>query len=320
MRVIGEVKQKWAPLRRKYDMFLYHPNPTAETGLGVKQIKGPSDDLSQSQQTQLVQSSKPNGGGEYHQFAYVDEPVLSWNFSLRSADDRLVGSVNRNFSGLAREIFTDMGVYALRMDSAALAKDKEQNSTSQPSQRLVTETDQATGMTLNQRALMLATAVSIDFDYFSIHSSLGNAELLPWYWFYGGSSAGGAAEGAGAGTTGSAAGAGASTESTALGEAGVNAVGRAGAAGTIAEGATAGAAGAGSMAGYEALQRGVSGDTQRYEDRPSDSTPPEQSSTPEEVWGENQNSWDSKGGDTGPSGGSEGGKSEGVNWNDFDFF
>lgn len=46
---------------------------------------------------------------EFAQFAYVDEPFLSWDFSLKSADDRLIGSVNRNFAGFGREIFTDTG-------------------------------------------------------------------------------------------------------------------------------------------------------------------------------------------------------------------
>ncbi|OKL64088.1 hypothetical protein UA08_00317 [Talaromyces atroroseus] len=323
MRVIGEVQQQWALMRRKYDMFLYHPNPTAQTDLGVRQIAEPSDGLSQPQQTQLIKhSGNSNGAGEYHQFSYVDEPALSWDFSLRSADDRLIGSVNRNFSGFAREIFTNMGVYALRMDSAVLAEDKErQNPTSQPSHQLVTQTENNTGMTLDQRAIMLATAISIDFDYFSIHSPQNNAEALPWLWFPGGSSA----EGAAAGNAESAAGAsaGASTESTALGEVGATAVGRAGAAGTMAEGATAGVAGAGSMAGYDALRRGISPDNQPppfYEDQPLDSTRPDQSAAPEEVWGETENPWGSKGGDVGPSGSSEGGKSDGIDFDDFDFF
>ena len=35
------------------------------------------------------------------------------------------------------------------------------------------------GMTLDERAVMLAAAVSIDFDYFSRHSSMGDVGVMP---------------------------------------------------------------------------------------------------------------------------------------------
>lgn len=271
MRVIGEVQQQWAPLRRKYNLFINHQNPAAETDMG-------------SQQT-------------YHQFAYVNELLLSWDFTLRSADDRLIGSVNRNFAGFAREIFTDTGVYALRMDSAALPEEKElQHPATETSKELTTPTENGLGMTLDQRAVMLATAVSIDFDYFSRHSSAHDTTLIPWM-IPGQSSAGGAAAG-----TETAAGAGAAAESTALGEVGASAAGRtAGAAGTIAEGTAAGAAGAGTMAGYEAMQRGLHERNQSpYPSQDSPPTPahPEYSDAPEEVWGEAPpDHWGPKSGD-----------------------
>lgn len=122
----------------------------------------------------------------------------------------LIGSINRNFRGFGREIFTDTGQYVLRMDAASpettnisnsgsvqrfptreveqvplsLAEVKEAvqsnrlKLTSQqrkdlargrPVMELVERTN-AKGLTLDQRAVMLATAVSIDFDYFS-HTS-----------------------------------------------------------------------------------------------------------------------------------------------------
>lgn len=253
----------------------------------------------------------------------MDEPFLSWDFSLRSADDRLVGSVNRNFSGFAKEIFTDMGTYVLRMDSAALAEDKErQIPTSQPGQELVTQSNNMTAMTLDQRAVMLATAVSIDFDYFSRHSH--STGFFPWLWFPGGSSAEGAAAG---GAAEAATGAGTAAETTAIGEAGATAVGRAGAAGSIAEGTAAGAAGVGSMAAHDALQRGVFQETQSdpfYGGQPSESTQSGQNNAPEEVWGEVQDPWGSRGSGADRSGGGGGGgpddKSGGIDLDDFDFF
>lgn len=50
------------------------------------------------------------------------------------------------------KIFTDTGHYVLRMDAVE---------------------DNARGMTLDERAVTLACAVSIDFDYFSHHSHAG---------------------------------------------------------------------------------------------------------------------------------------------------
>ncbi|KAL8704612.1 MAG: hypothetical protein Q9225_008077, partial [Loekoesia sp. 1 TL-2023] len=92
-------------------------------------------------------------------------------------------------------------------------------------------------MTLDQRAVMLATAVSIDFDYFSRHSGAGGGMgWMPlWFPMGGGeaAAAGEAAEGAGA--------VGGATEGSIIRE----------------EEAAAGAAGMGTMAGYEAMQRGA---------------------------------------------------------------
>ncbi|KAH3020557.1 hypothetical protein KXV73_002281 [Aspergillus fumigatus] len=226
MRVIGEAQQQWAPLRRKYNLFTYHHSPLSATEMGTQRLPLSQTGLSNSQQMQLTQTNASGQDvGEYHQFAYVDEPFLSWDFSLRSADNRLIGSVNRNFVGFARELFTDTGVYALRMDSAALG-----------SEDLTTRTNAPTGMTLDQRAVMLATAVSIDFDYFSRHSGAGGFGFMPiWFPGIGGEAAAGGAAAGGA--------------------------------------AAAGAAGAGAMAGYDALSRGMAGDSNSQHPPPPEQQP-----------------------------------------------
>ena len=241
MRVIGEAQQQWAPLRRKYNLFTYHHSPNSATDMGTQQIPLAQTGLSNAQQTQLTHALGANQDfGEYNQFAYVDEPFLSWDFSLRSANSRLIGSVNRDFVGFAREIFTDTGVYALRMDSAASKSPQE-----------LDQSASVTGMTLDQRAVMLATAVSIDFDYFSRHSGSGGLGFFPmWFPGLGGDlSAGGAAGGA-------------AGEAGAVGEAAAGTVGR-GAAGGMAEGAAAGAIGAGTIAGYDAMSRGATAQGQQ---------------------------------------------------------
>jgi hypothetical protein len=123
----------------------------------------------------------------------------------------LIGSINRNFRGFGREIFTDTGQYILRMDAASPETTNISNSEvvkrfpkrevadgglisahralkeykqkkleltdeekglvfrGEPIRQLV-ERPSVKGLTLDQRAVMLATAVSVNFDYFS-HTS-----------------------------------------------------------------------------------------------------------------------------------------------------
>jgi hypothetical protein len=134
--------------------------------------------------------------------------MLSWDFTMADLHGNLIGSINRNFRGFGREIFTDTGQYVLRMDSASPETTNITNSgavrrfpervtelvrippetnppklvprgrygqknmellNQKPQMELVERTS-ARGLTLDQRAVMLAAAVSIDFDYFS-HST-----------------------------------------------------------------------------------------------------------------------------------------------------
>ncbi|KAJ5947513.1 scramblase family protein [Penicillium verhagenii] len=294
MRIIGESQQEWAPLRRKYNIFTYHQSPNPATDMGAQKFPLSGSDLSKTQQMQIAHGSQ-SSEGEFNQFAYVDARFLSLDFDLLSAENKLVGSVNRNFGGFAREIFTDTGVYALRMDSAGSSTE------ALPTENAPTEVTKATGMTLDQRAVVLATAVTIDFDYFSRHSNSSGFGFMPlWFPGMGGEAAGGAAAG------GAAAGEAAGTAG-AIGEAATGAIGRAGAAGGMAEGMAAGVTGAGTMAGYEAMQRGMSGgqDSQaptsdHGQEQPGatgDAWPEEK--TQEDVWDEDP--WDDSG-DSGEGG------------------
>ncbi|KAL9047700.1 MAG: hypothetical protein Q9162_007964, partial [Coniocarpon cinnabarinum] len=201
MRVIGEAQQTWAPLRRKYNLFLHRDLNHASADKDAPQITSGDLPLSSEKAIQVAEPEKENLG--FAQFAFVDEPMLSWDFSLKSEDQQLIGSVNRNFAGLAREFFTDTGVYALRMDSAGLAAETghiiSQTGRDVPSSNKL-------GMTLDQRAVMLATAVSIDFDYFSRSRGCAVDSFLPLWFPYpmGGGAAGGeaGAEGAAGGAAG----------------------------------------------------------------------------------------------------------------------
>ncbi|EXJ91965.1 hypothetical protein A1O3_00515 [Capronia epimyces CBS 606.96] len=257
MRVVGEVESQWAPLRRKYNLFLSHYPVLSEPGPGGMASKS-VDDLSSTQRWLSAQQHEPAGAVEFTQFAAIDEPFLSWDFSLLDEDSRLIGSINRSFRGFAREIFTDTGSYVLRMDAAGLDEEAKQRHTiSQTSQTEPAYTEAMGGnggkygLTLDQRALMLATAVNIDYDYFSRHSG-GHGFMFPFWVGGGGEAAGAAGAGEAAGAAG-AAGAGDAVGGTVIGGAG-RAVGSAAGGVGAGEGAIAGA---GTMAGYEAMQRGL---------------------------------------------------------------
>ena len=304
MRLVGEAQSQWAPLRRKYNLFLAH-DPSISTAAPSPLSTHEPENVSSVQS--LTQTMA--------QFAYIDERFLSWDFSLLGADNRLLGSVNRSFRGFGREIFTDTGAYVLRMDAAGLEQEAENRhivSQTHRADRAHAETVGGSGdkfgMTLDQRAVMLATAVTVDFDYFSRHSNGGG--MMPFLWMggggeaAGGAAAGGAAEAGGVGAV--------------VGEAGVGTAGRAvgGAAG--AAGAGEGAiAGAGTMAGYEAMQRGLGRDQAPVDDaspqadsssgQPYDPQSP-QSGFPEDsgdAWGTGNDPW--QGGGGGGDGGEGGG-------------
>lgn len=334
MRIIGEAQQQWAPLRRKYNLFSYRPLTPASDDQSTPRIE--SGDRPTSDTTALTEAKAPDQAIEAGmvQFSHVNEPFLSWDFNLRDENQNTVGSVNRNFGGFAREIFTDTGVYALRMDSASQSSVLE----SAEGKEVEKYERDATAMTLDQRAVMLATAVSIDFDYFSRHSGAGHGGFMPVFWPMGGGAAEGGAAGAGAGAAGGAAEAG-----TAVGAAeGAGAIGgAAGAAGRGISGAGAaesGIAGAGTMAGYEAMQRGAYGS--RDDASPTNNEPvfdPDnqmgqqqaqqgQQEGSQESWlGDEQDPWGRGGPSDGPppsAGGEGGGEGGGGGWIDSisDFF
>lgn len=130
--IIGESVQKWHLWRRRYNLFKLE------------------DDVSD----------------EYEQYGAIDSGFLAFDFPVYNKDGDVVGSVDRNWVGLGRELFTDTGVYIVRMDPASFAG----MGLMYPSV--------AGPLTLDQRAVLLGNAVSIDFDYFSRHSRGGGGFLL----------------------------------------------------------------------------------------------------------------------------------------------
>lgn len=125
--IIGESVQSWHLWRRKYNLF----------------------------------KLEDENSDQYEQFGAIDAPFLSFDFPVTNSSGDVIASVDRNWVGLGRELFTDTGVYIVRMDPASFAGLGNLYPTV------------AGPLTLDQRAVLLGNAVSIDFDYFSRHSRSG---------------------------------------------------------------------------------------------------------------------------------------------------
>ncbi|KAI0831471.1 Scramblase-domain-containing protein [Trametes gibbosa] len=139
----AEVQQRWHLWRRRYDLFLRDTPHRILSTLNEPQPE-PEPEL-------------------FHQFAKIDGGFLSWHFNLSDAQGQAIASVNRAFRGFGREIFTDTGQYFVNFDGAAV------NADNGPLEKPYL----IRNLSVEERALILATAVNIDFDYFSRHSGAG---------------------------------------------------------------------------------------------------------------------------------------------------
>ncbi|KAK3812238.1 MAG: Scramblase-domain-containing protein [Benniella sp.] len=199
-RLIGEVQQEWHLVRRRYNLFtIEQPDPAT---------------IQKDDKTTAISAERDvtGRGMNRQQFARIDGGFLALDFDMQDEEGRRIASVNRNFVGFARELFTDSGQYALRFD-AAVIQDLQQeqglgatpaapltsltsssNASEQDMQRAkeiqankdeiaLAQLESRGGLTLDQRAIMLACAVSIDFDYFSRHS--GHGGIMPVMMPYG---------------------------------------------------------------------------------------------------------------------------------------
>ncbi|CAD6262453.1 unnamed protein product [Miscanthus lutarioriparius] len=106
------------------------------------------------------------------QFAVVENPGFwNWTFSLVDEDDKLLAQIDRNWRGIGFELFTDAGQYAIRFADEgqshkfALAAD-------------VDELHVVRQLTLPERAVALALAISLDSDYFSRRGGWGLPFLI----------------------------------------------------------------------------------------------------------------------------------------------
>ncbi|KAF9947566.1 hypothetical protein BGZ72_010467 [Mortierella alpina] len=191
-RLIGEVQQEWHLIRRRYNLFtLEQPDP---------------DTMEKDSRTTAISTERAKDGEGLNrvQFAHIDGGFLALDFDMQDEHGQKMASVNRNFVGFARELFTDSGQYALRFDAAVIqdlqqeqglgatsthttgsTPSSENEKMLQDAKNIQADKDKQAlallesrgGLTLDQRAIMLACAVSIDFDYFSRHT--GNGGIMP---------------------------------------------------------------------------------------------------------------------------------------------
>jgi hypothetical protein len=114
------------------------------------------------------------------QFAEIDAQFLAWDFAMQDSSGAHLASVNKNFTGIGRELFTDSSQYVIRLDGQSLAGEQqlqlETGSQTDVNNSIVKLSNRS--LSTEERAVALACAISIDYDYFSRHSAGGG--LASW--------------------------------------------------------------------------------------------------------------------------------------------
>ncbi|KAF8478652.1 Scramblase-domain-containing protein [Russula ochroleuca] len=152
----AEAQQLWHLWRRRYDLFLRDAPEPILSKPGEPQ---PEPELDR-----------------FAQFAKIDEGFWAWQFTLRGSRGEELASISRAFRGFGREIFTDTGKLSTSrqytVSFSPLPPSAEDNTPREP---IVMRE-----LSLQERALVLAMAVNVDFDYFSRHSE-GGPGLGIWH-------------------------------------------------------------------------------------------------------------------------------------------
>lgn len=101
------------------------------------------------------------------QFAVVENPGFwYWTFTLKDIDGNVLAEIDRDWRGFGFELFTDAGQYVIRFGSS------DPSSKTGPA-RVVQDLEVARPLTLSERAVTVALAISLDNDYFSRHGGWG---------------------------------------------------------------------------------------------------------------------------------------------------
>ncbi|XVE55059.1 hypothetical protein DITRI_Ditri03aG0130800 [Diplodiscus trichospermus] len=97
------------------------------------------------------------------QFAVVENPGLwNWTFTLKDINGQVLAQIDRDWRGFGFEIFTDAGQYVIRFGSTGPISKTGPAS-------MIQELDVLRPLTLSERAITVALAISLDNDYFSRH-------------------------------------------------------------------------------------------------------------------------------------------------------
>lgn len=101
------------------------------------------------------------------QFAVVENPGFwNWTFTLKDKNGEVLAQIDRDWRGFGFEIFTDAGQYVIRFGSV------DPSSKTGPAS-VIQELEVTRPMTLLERAVAVALAISLDNDYFSRHGGWG---------------------------------------------------------------------------------------------------------------------------------------------------
>ncbi|XP_012090939.1 altered inheritance rate of mitochondria protein 25 isoform X2 [Jatropha curcas] len=101
------------------------------------------------------------------QFAVVENPGLwNWTFTLKDINGEVLAQIDRDWRGFGFEIFTDAGQYVIRFGSS------DPRSKTGPA-TAIHDLEVVRPLTLSERAVTLALAISLDNDYFSRRGGWG---------------------------------------------------------------------------------------------------------------------------------------------------
>ncbi|KIK24876.1 hypothetical protein PISMIDRAFT_9883 [Pisolithus microcarpus 441] len=141
----AEVQQEWHLWRRKYNLFLKASSLRVLTPISA------------------VDSEPEFPGVRFKQFARIDEGLWAWSFVVRNADGDGMATIQRAFRGFGREANT--GQYAISFNAP-----EEEGLFNRGELIRAPRRSHGRDLTFDERAVVLATAVDIDYDYFSRHS------------------------------------------------------------------------------------------------------------------------------------------------------
>ena len=160
--LLGEVHEKWHPLRRRYELF-----------------------------------------SGRQQFGYVDEPPLSPTFTIMDGYNQPIARVDKEYTGLIREMLTDSTQYSISFGKALLAPespgeeaehhhhhhhhsvaplgsgDQVEGGTSAAPSNAVEPIPKPVPLLLRERAVALGLALAVDFIHYSFHAS-NRGGLMSW--------------------------------------------------------------------------------------------------------------------------------------------